>query len=140
MKINGFNGTNTQTGAMGMAQANDSVSKNIQNQIANAQQKLQDLSSNEELSLEDKMKKRQEIQQEITNLNQQLRQHQIEQRKEQQSKNKYGSNSEDLIVKVPVGTTVKDADTGVVIADLTRNGEMATIAYGGRGGICFSFS
>ena len=54
--------------------------------IANAQQKLQDLSSNEELSLEDKMKKRQEIQQEITNLNQQLRQHQIEQRKEQQSK------------------------------------------------------
>lgn len=58
MKINGFNGTNTQTGAIGMAQANDSVSKNIQNQIANAQQKLQDLSSNEELSLEDKMKKR----------------------------------------------------------------------------------
>ena len=50
------------------------------------------------------------------------------------SRNKYGSNSEDLIVKVPVGTTVKDADTGVVIADLTRNGEMATIAYGGRGG------
>ena len=30
----------TSTGAMGMAQANDSVSKNIQNQIANAQQKL----------------------------------------------------------------------------------------------------
>ena len=95
MKINGFNGTNTQTGAMGMAQANDSVSKNIQNQIANAQQKLQDLSSNEELSLEDKMKKRQEIQQEITNLNQQLRQHQIEQRKEQQSKK---SSMDDMVV------------------------------------------
>ena len=94
MKINGFNGTNTQTGAMGMAQANDSVSKNIQNQIANAQQKLQDLSSNEELSLEDKMKKRQEIQQEITNLNQQLRQHQIEQRKEQQSKK---SSMDDMV-------------------------------------------
>ena len=56
MKISGFNGTNTQTGAIGMAQANDSVSKNIQNQIANAQQKLQDLTSNEEMSLEDKMK------------------------------------------------------------------------------------
>ena len=77
-----------------MAQANDSVSKNIQNQIANAQQKLQDLSSNEELSLEDKMKKRQEIQQEITNLNQQLRQHQIEQRKEQQSKK---SSMDDIV-------------------------------------------
>ena len=86
MRINGFSGTNTQTGTMGMRQGNDSVSKNIQNQIANAQQKLQDLSSNEEMSLEDKMKKRQEIQQEINNLNQQLRQHQIEQRKEQQSK------------------------------------------------------
>ena len=84
MRINGFSGTNTQTGTMGMSQGNDSVSKNIQNQIANAQQKLQDLSSNEEMSLEDKMKKRQEIQQEINNLNQQLRRHQIEQRKEQQ--------------------------------------------------------
>ena len=69
-----------------MAQANDSVSKNIQNQIANAQKKMQELSSNEELSIEDKMKKRQEIQQEINNLNQQLRQHQMEQRKEQQTK------------------------------------------------------
>ena len=72
MRINGFSGTNTQTGTMGMTQGNDSVSKNIQNQIANAQQKLQDLSSNEEMSLEDKMKKRQEIQQEINNLNQHL--------------------------------------------------------------------
>ena len=45
--------------------------KSIQRLIADAQQKLQDLSSIEELSLEDKMKKRQEIQQEITNLNQQ---------------------------------------------------------------------
>ena len=49
MRINGFSGTNTQTGTMGMTQGNDSVSKNIQNQIANAQQKLQDLSSNEEM-------------------------------------------------------------------------------------------
>ena len=51
-----------------------------------------------------------------------------------EGKNKFGSNSEDVIIKVPVGTTVKDADTGVVIADLTKQGEMATIAYGGRGG------
>ena len=95
MRINGFSGTNTQTGTMGMTQGNDSVSKNIQNQIANAQQKLQDLSSNEEMSLEDKMKKRQEIQQEINNLNQQLRQHQIEQRNKQQSKN--SSSMDDMV-------------------------------------------
>lgn len=86
-----------QTGTMlrngGMQ--SDSYTKNIQRQIANAQQKLQDLSSNEELSLEDKMKKRQEIQQEITNLNQQLRQHQMELRREQQSQK--SSSMDDMI-------------------------------------------
>ena len=85
MRINGLNGTNAPTGTMGMGNVDDAVSKNIQNQIANAQKELQDLSSNEEMSLEDKMKKRQEIQQEIANLNQQLRQHQIQMRREQQS-------------------------------------------------------
>lgn len=51
-----------------------------------------------------------------------------------EGKNKNGSNSDDVIIKVPIGTTIKDFDTGVVIADLTKNGEKATIAYGGRGG------
>lgn len=51
-----------------------------------------------------------------------------------EGKNKNGSNSEDVIVNVPIGTTVKDADTGVVIADLTKQGQEAIIAYGGRGG------
>lgn len=51
-----------------------------------------------------------------------------------EGKNKNGSNSENIIVKVPIGTTVKDAETGVVIADLTKNNEEATICYGGRGG------
>ena len=86
MKINGLNGTNTQTGGINMMQSNDSVSKNIQNQIANAQKQLQELSANKEMSIEEKMKKRQEIQQQITDLNNQLRKHQIEQRKEQQAK------------------------------------------------------
>ena len=114
MKINGFNGTNTQTGAMGMAQANDSVSKNIQNQIANAQQKLQDLSSNEEMPLENKMKKRQEIQQEINNLNQQLRHHQIEQRSKPQSKN--SSSMDDMVAGT--SNTSKKKDTGLSQASM----------------------
>lgn len=84
MKINGINGANTQIGQMGMNQAADSYSRNIQNQIANAQKQLQELSSNEEMTLEEKMKKRQEIQQQISDLNMQLRQHQMEQRKEKQ--------------------------------------------------------
>ena len=45
-----------------------------------------------------------------------------------------GANSENVVVKVPMGTTVTDADTGSVIADLTKHGEEAIIAYGGRGG------
>ena len=51
-----------------------------------------------------------------------------------EGKGKNGSNSEDIIIKVPMGTTVKDAETGVVIADLTKVGEESIIAYGGRGG------
>ena len=51
-----------------------------------------------------------------------------------EGKNKNGANSEDVIVKVPIGTTVRDVDTGVIIADLTKNNEEAIIAYGGRGG------
>ena len=51
-----------------------------------------------------------------------------------EGKNKNGSNSEDIVIKVPLGTTIKDNETGVVIADLTRNNDEAIIAYGGRGG------
>ncbi|KIO61093.1 hypothetical protein B4064_1586 [Caldibacillus thermoamylovorans] len=50
------------------------------------------------------------------------------------SKSQHGKNAEDLVVKVPPGTVVKDDDTGEVIADLVRHGERAVIAKGGRGG------
>ena len=88
MNVNGINGLNAQAGQMGMNQAADSYSKNIQNQIANAQKQLQELSSNQDMTLEEKMKKQQEIQQKINDLNMQLRQHQIEQRKEKQQAKK----------------------------------------------------
>lgn len=50
------------------------------------------------------------------------------------SKGQHGKNAEPLIVKVPPGSTVIDADTNEVIADLTRHGQRAVIAKGGRGG------
>lgn len=50
------------------------------------------------------------------------------------SKGKHGKNAEDLIVPVPPGTVVTDADTHEHIADLTKHGEQAIIAKGGRGG------
>ncbi len=86
MTISNVNGISFQAANSGGSAATDSVSKSLQNQIANAQKQLQDLAANPEMTPEDKMKRRQEIQQEITALNQQLRQHQIDQRKEQQAK------------------------------------------------------
>ncbi|MDE5908440.1 MAG: FlxA-like family protein [Lachnospiraceae bacterium] len=87
MAIGSVNGTAFQGAGKpaGNMQA-DPVSRNIQNQIANAQKKLKDLSADDKMTPEEKMKKRQEIQQEIASLQQQLRQHQIEQKREQQSK------------------------------------------------------
>ena len=45
-----------------------------------------------------------------------------------------GANKEDVIVKVPLGTTITDLDTGLIIADLTAENESVTVANGGRGG------
>ncbi|MBA4541379.1 GTPase ObgE [Thermoactinomyces daqus] len=50
------------------------------------------------------------------------------------SKSQHGASAEDLVVKVPPGTVVKDAETGEWIADLTTDGQRAVIAKGGRGG------
>lgn len=88
MTINSINGAGTQMGQMGMNQATDAYSRNLQNQIADAQKKLRDLSSSEDMTLEEKMKKRQEIQRQISDLNVQLRQHQIEQRRAARSRSK----------------------------------------------------
>lgn len=49
-------------------------------------------------------------------------------------KNKNGRGADDVIIKVPVGTTVKDMDTGLIIADLTKENDEVVVAYGGRGG------
>jgi GTP-binding protein len=50
------------------------------------------------------------------------------------STNKTGARGPDLVLPVPRGTVVRDAETGEVIADLTRPGRTVVIAHGGRGG------
>ncbi len=49
-------------------------------------------------------------------------------------KNMNGKGADDVIIKVPVGTTVRDMDTGYIIADLTRENDSVVVAKGGRGG------
>jgi len=50
-----------------------------------------------------------------------------------QGKDKHGRSGKDVVVRVPPGTVVRDAETGRVIADLADAGEVV-VARGGRGG------
>ena len=46
----------------------------------------------------------------------------------------FGKSGEDLYIKVPRGTVIKDSETGKVIADLSEEGQCELIFPGGRGG------
>jgi len=47
----------------------------------------------------------------------------------------YGRGAEDVVLRMPVGTVIADADTGEFVADLASDGERALIARGGKGGL-----
>lgn len=47
---------------------------------------------------------------------------------------RFGKSGEDLYIKVPIGTIVKDAETGKLVTDLSREGQTELILPGGRGG------
>ncbi len=47
---------------------------------------------------------------------------------------RHGKNAEDIIIKVPLGTTILDAETNLVLADLVKPNERVIVAKGGRGG------
>lgn len=48
--------------------------------------------------------------------------------------NRTGATADDVIVEVPLGTVVRDAETNAVIADLLRPGDSVVVVAGGRGG------
>lgn len=48
--------------------------------------------------------------------------------------NRYGANSDDVLLKVPLGTTLIDMDTNLVVGDITLDGQEVVAARGGRGG------
>jgi len=49
-------------------------------------------------------------------------------------KNQHGRKGEDLIIELPLGTTVKDGETGALLVDLVKPGQRFMVARGGRGG------
>ncbi|NDP42075.1 MAG: GTPase ObgE [Aromatoleum sp.] len=48
---------------------------------------------------------------------------------------KYGRGADDIVLRVPVGTVITDAETGSLIADLATHEQRALIAKGGKGGL-----
>ncbi len=52
-----------------------------------------------------------------------------------QGKQKNGKNGQDLFIELPAGTLAADADTGKIIKDFVKHGEILVLAKGGRGGL-----
>ena len=52
-----------------------------------------------------------------------------------EGRKKHGANGEDLILKVPPGTIIKDANTGEILLDMKTPGEKKILLEGGRGGL-----
>ena len=94
MNINGINGAGAQSAPVGAnaGQAMDARSNNIRKQIEDAQRRLREISADGEMSPEEKIKKRQEIQKQINDLNMQLRQHQADVRRQQQEEKRAVKN------------------------------------------------
>ena len=51
------------------------------------------------------------------------------------SADQYGHGADDIVLRMPVGTMITDADTGEVVADLARHEQKAMLAKGGKGGL-----
>jgi len=51
------------------------------------------------------------------------------------SKDCYGKGGEDIVLRFPVGTVIKNLETGEPIADLNEDGKQVLLARGGRGGL-----
>ena len=103
MNISGIGGAGMQPNTTGMGADGqmDPVSKDLQKQIEKLKNDLKEISANQEMPTDAKMKKRQEIQKQISELEVQLRQHQIEAKREERQKKKDESSFDDLMGTKP---------------------------------------
>jgi len=62
------------------------------------------------------------------------RHYQAENGQDGRGKKQYGSDGKDLVLRVPIGTLVKDEETGIVMADLKNHEQSYVVAKGGHGG------
>lgn len=123
MNINGIGGTgaskNTADMTAGKDGQMDAESKNLQQQIEKLQNDLKEISSNQEMPADTKMKKRQEIQKQISELQIQLRQHQIDVKREEREKKKEKSSFDDLIGTQKQKTGNNSASVGMSADSMT---------------------
>ena len=47
----------------------------------------------------------------------------------------YGAGGKDVVLRMPVGTIIRDTDTGEIVADLNVHGARQLLAAGGKGGL-----
>lgn len=123
MNINGIGGTGASQNTAGMTAGKsgqmDPESKNLQQQIEKLQNDLRDISSNQEMPADTKMKKRQEIQKQISELQIQLRQHQIDVKREEREKKKEKSSFDDLMGTQKQNTQNENPNAGMSASSMT---------------------
>jgi GTP-binding protein len=63
------------------------------------------------------------------------RQHRAKHGENGRNRDQYGKGAEDIELRMPVGTIIRDRESGELIADLARHGDRALLAKGGEGGL-----
>ena len=63
-----------------------------------------------------------------------MKKYKAEDGKNGEGNHRYGKSAEDLYIKVPLGTIIKDAQTEEILADLSEKGQTEMVFQGGRGG------
>ncbi|MBR4026836.1 MAG: FlxA-like family protein [Lachnospiraceae bacterium] len=82
MRVDSINTKSIEAGAVMPNSDNDSLTKNLRVQIANAEKEIQSISQDKQMSAEERKKKQQELQKQIEELNRQLEQRKLELQKE----------------------------------------------------------